>query len=97
MKLVPQAILSKNEDERVAQLGVAFRKFIGDYLSMVVVGVKFTPRVARELALAFTEFAASVLIATSDAAANEPDDQTAARCERAAKSAVELIEREVVS
>lgn len=97
MKLEPQVILSRNEEDRVAQLGAAFRKFLGNWFQMVVLGVRFSPGVSRELAMAFLEMAAAALIAPSDAAEKEPDEQTSDRCLRAAREAFAVLEREVVS
>ncbi len=97
MKLEPEVILSRSEEERVAKLGAAFRKFLGDWFGMLVRGVRFSPGVQRELAMALLEMAGAALISPSDAAEKEPDEQTAERILKAARAAFEVLEREVVS
>lgn len=97
MRLVAQVLITTSEEERIAKLGVAFRKFLQDWFVMVVRGVRFSPGVSRELALALLEHAAMALIATSDAAEREPDAETANRCVAAAKAAFDVMSREVLS
>ena len=90
-------ITSTNEAERVAKLGVYFRVFLSGWVEQLAHGVSYSPEVIRELAHAFIEQAAMALIATSDSADKEADDETAERCKRAALAAFAVIEKEVLS
>lgn len=92
-----QAILSRSEEERVDKLGKYFRAFLQDWFTGIVTGVRYSPAVMRELTLALMEYAAAALIASSDPAQGEKDEDTAERCKRAAKEALEVLQREVLS
>lgn len=93
----PQAVLSRSEEERVEKLGAYFRDFLQSWFAGIVVGVRYSPGVMRELALAMLQYGAIALIASSDAAMKEPDEETTERALRAAQQAFEVLEREVVS
>lgn len=57
-----KVVLSKSEAERVQKLGAYFREYLHGWLAQVIPGVKFSPGVARELALAFAEMAGAVVL-----------------------------------
>lgn len=56
-------VISRSEEERIAKLGKYFREYLHGWLAQVLTGVKFSPGVARELALAFAEMAGAVVMA----------------------------------
>ena len=91
------AIMSTSEPERIEKLGAYFRAFLQDWFTGIVAGVKFSEGVMRELTMALLEYAAAALIASSAAAAKEDDDATAERCKKAAREAMAVLEREVLS
>lgn len=92
-----QAIVSGSEEERIKKLGEYFRSYLFGWFKGIVVGVRYTPGVMRELSLALLEHAAAALIASSDPAIGEKDEDTAERCKRAAREAFEVLQREVLS
>lgn len=97
MKLEFKAIISRSEEERIQKLGAAFRETLSSYFTAIVLGVRYSPGVMRELTMALLEHAAAALIASSDAAQSEADEDTAERCKRAAREALQVLEREVLS
>lgn len=91
------AIAATSEAERIEKLGAYFRDFLTGWLAQLVAGVEPSPGVQRELTMALLEHAAISLIATSESAAQEDDDKTVERCERAARAAFAVLEKEIVS
>lgn len=91
------AIASCSEEERIEKLGKYFRSYLGDWFTKLVAGVKYSPGVQRELALAMLEHAALALIANTDEAMKEDDEKTADRCLKVAREMLEILERHVHS
>jgi hypothetical protein len=94
-----KVIASLGDDDRAAKLGSYFRDFLGDWVAKCIVGMLsgYSDKVARELVMALLEYAAAVLISCSDAAKDEPDEDTAERSKRAAREVYEVLQREVLS
>ncbi len=83
-----QVVLSKGDEDRAKKLGQYFRDYLSDWLGKTLIGMSisgYSERVKDELVLALLEHAAVALIASSDAAKDEPDENTADRSKRAAR------------
>lgn len=86
--------------ERAAKLGAYFRDYLSDWMCKVLMGLSlsgYSERVKNELVMAFLEHAAAALIAASDSAKDEPDEDTAERAKRAAAEVFAVLQREVLS
>lgn len=95
-----KVIISKGDDERARKLGAYFRDYLSDWLAKTLIGMSmsgYSERVKDELVMAFLEHAAAALIASSDAAKDEPDEETAERAKRAAREVYAVLQREVLS
>ena len=93
-------ILSRGDEDRARRLGAYFREFLSDWLAKTLIGMSisgYSERVKDELVMALLEHAAAALIAASDAAKDEPDDETAERAKRAAREVYAVLQREVLS
>lgn len=94
-----EAILSRGDTDRAAKLGKYFRDYLSNWLASLMVGMLsgYSENVMRELVMALLEHAAAVLISCSDAAKDEPDEDTAERAKRAAGEVFAILQREVLS
>lgn len=95
-----KAILSRGDEDRAAKLGAYFRDFLSGWLQQIILGTAlsgYSERVKNELVMALLEHAAVALIAASDSAKDEPDEDTAERAKRAAREVFAVLQREILS
>lgn len=94
-----EVIVGRGDEQRAAKLGAYFRDYLSTWVGQLMVGMVsgYSERVMRELVMALLEHAAAVLISCSDAAKDEPDEDTAERAKKAASEVFELLQREVLS
>lgn len=93
-------IASIGDRERAENLGQYFRDYLSAWLAELIPGMSisgYSEAVMRQLVMALLEHAAAVLISASDAAKDEPDEDTAERAKRAAAEVFAILQREVLS
>jgi len=97
VRVEPQLLVTRSEEERIEKLGKYFDEFLGNWFAMLLVGVRYSPGVQRELALALLKYAACAMLTSTDEAAKESDEITVERCIKSAHEMLEILERQVHS
>lgn len=93
-----EVIASIGDADRAAKLGRYFREYLSGWTAELILGFdNYSDAVMHELVMALLEHAAAIRISCSDAAKDEPDEETAERAKRAARESLAILEREVLS
>ena len=90
-------VVSKSEQERIAQIRAAVESQFHDWFARFTAGVRYTPGVARTVAEALIEFAVVTAVATDNHEKRATDEHTAARCQSLSDKLMAVLDAELFS